>query len=255
QSGRMFEPSVAQAFMSLSSREGFWYRLQSPTLEEALRPLIGERSLHLDGGEVLEIARLFAAVVDSRSRFTARHSSAVAEVAAELGRLAGLAPDEIMQLRIAGYLHDIGKLAVPVALLNKPAPLTSEEMLVMRVHPYYTFEILDRVHGFRRIRDCAAFHHERLDGSGYPFHLGDAAINLSQRIIQLADVFTALLEDRPYRSGLGRQETIALLCRMRDAGELDSRLTDCAVENYELLAQLRMRAHESDLSNVCVCCA
>ena len=108
----------------------------------------------------------FAEVIDAKSPFTYRHSDGVAEAALDIGRLFGLSAREMKQLRRAALLHDIGKLSVSNAILEKPAKLTADEWKVIRNHPYYTLEILKRIRVFEGIADDAAAHHERLDGTG-----------------------------------------------------------------------------------------
>jgi len=124
-------------------------------------------------------------------------------------------------MRTAGYLHDLGKLSVPPAILEKMDKLSSKEWAILRGHTYYTFQILDVIGGPSHLSEWAAFHHERLDGNGYPFHRRADELTLGSRIMAVADVFTALTEDRPYRSGLPASETVSILEELTRDGGLD----------------------------------
>ena len=122
-----------------------------------------------------------------------------------------MSADAQRDLRRAGLLHDIGKLAVSSRILDKPGKLTDEEFAAMKAHPAFTLRILERVACFRPLAAMAAAHHERLDGSGY--HLGLAAFDLSRsaRILAVADVFEALTADRPYREAMPIEKALGIV--------------------------------------------
>lgn len=144
--------------------------------------------------------------------------------------------------------HDLGKLVVPNTILEKPSALTASEFAVIKQHPYHTFSILNSISGIQVIAEWAAFHHERLDGNGYPFHKKSHEINVISRIISVADIFTALIEDRPYRKGLDVKAIKKILIDGSDSGALDSRIVKNLVDN---LADIRKdvrtkQAHDRD---------
>ena len=111
-------------------------------------------------------------------------------------------------MRAAGYLHDLGKIAVPSRILDKPAPPSQHEWAVLREHTYHTFRVLDTIGGMPQISEWAAFHHERLDGTGYPFGHEGKDLTLGARIMAVADIFTAVTEDRPYRAALCEEDAM-----------------------------------------------
>ena len=150
-------------------------------------------------------------IIDFRSPFTAMHSAGVAASARELARLAGMTEEECRMMEIAGYLHDIGKLRVPNEILEKPGRLTEEEFNIVKEHPYYTRLILMDVDGFERIANWAGYHHEKLSGSGYPFHWEAEYLDLGARIMAVADIFSAITEVRPYRKGMDREQALAVM--------------------------------------------
>ena len=175
-------------------------------------------------------------MIDFRSRFTATHSSGVAACASALSRLFGLTEMEIGLMEVAGNLHDLGKLAIPNSILNKQGKLTKEEFALMQQHTYFTYLILTTVGGIRNIAEWAAFHHERLDGSGYPFHVDAKKLDVKSRILAVADIFTALAEDRPYRPGMKKEDLLSVLRKGRDNNALDSGVVNVVEKNYDEIA-------------------
>ena len=136
-------------------------------------------------------------------------------------------------MEVAGNLHDMGKLAIPNSILNKPGKLTREEMAIMKSHTYYTYYVINTIGGIQQIAEWAAYHHERLDGSGYPFHCTEAELSTGARIMMVADIFTALAEDRPYRKGMSKEGIIQIIKQFSDRRLLDDRISNLLFENYE----------------------
>jgi HD-GYP domain-containing protein (c-di-GMP phosphodiesterase class II) len=196
------------------------------------------------------LSHFFGLIIDTRSRFTATHSSGVASSAMELGAVLGMGACDCSKIRIAGYLHDVGKLTVPEEILLKPGKLSKVELQIVRAHPYYTQRVLERVEGLEDITFWASNHHEKLDGNGYPF--GRAADNLSMgsRIIAVADVFTALAEDRPYRAGMNKEESREVFQEMVKEGKLDKEVVTALYDNYETINESRKSAQEKELKDL-----
>jgi HD-GYP domain-containing protein (c-di-GMP phosphodiesterase class II) len=154
---------------------------------------------------------------------------------------------------IAGYLHDLGKIAVPSEILEKPSKLDIEEFNVMRSHTYYTYRVLNKIKALQTITEWAAFHHERLDGTGYPFRLKGNELSLGARIMAVADVFTASSEDRPYRSGMEKEKVINILKSMAKNNALCPNVTDVILRNFDAINSSRIVAQEKsqkDYENV-----
>lgn len=211
QSGRMFVPEMVDAFRLLAEKEYFWLDSTSPTIDEQLKRQASMQMVPLGMNGVAALAELFSHIIDFRSPFTVTHASGVAATAEMLARLHGFTPDECGQMRVAGYLHDLGKLAVPEAILEKPEKLTPAEFNIIKRHTYHTYRVLESMQGTELIATWAAFHHEKLDGSGYPFHLTACELSPGARIMAVADIFTALTEDRPYRAGLPVEQALQIL--------------------------------------------
>lgn len=214
-----FHPLVAEAFESMSLSEAFWFDLVSQHKEEIIRERFGHHNMVLDLAQLYEFARLFGRIIDFRSPFTAVHSSMVAARAERIAQLLGIDSQQTRLIGIAGFLHDVGKLAVPAEILDKPGKLTREEMCIVKQHPYYTHRILSTVPGLEEVNSFASLHHERLDGQGYPFR--KRTIPFGARIIAVADVFTAVSEQRPYRPGMTRSAALSLLDQLVRDGALD----------------------------------
>lgn len=222
--GEAFDPELIRVFREVARRESFWLDLVSPFLMSRLEELGAGFSLRIDEEGLAQLADLFAALIDEKSHFTYRHSRRVARVARELGRALGLGPSQIAALNVAALLHDLGKLSVPAELLEKPEGLSWEEMNLFRQHPYYTYRILREVKRFNPIPAWAAYHHERLDGSGYPFRLTAKQLSPGARLVAVSDVFTALNEDRPYRPRLDRLRVERVLREEVQRRTLDAKM-------------------------------
>ncbi len=167
------------------------------------------------------------------------HSAGVAKTAEKIAEIMGFSPNECKKMRVAGYLHDLGKLVIRDEILEKPGKLAPEEYCEMKSHTYNTFQLLSLIPQFQEINAWASYHHERLDGSGYPFHLKGEGLPLGSRIVAVADVFTALKEDRPYRKGMDDDAAKKVLWDMAVGGALDAKVISVLFDHYELLNQLR----------------
>ncbi|MCL6471911.1 MAG: HD domain-containing protein [Firmicutes bacterium] len=246
-SGKMFMPEAVDAFMELARKESFWFDV-TLKISESILPSdtsLPTKTITLDVAQSL--AELFAHIIDFRSRFTATHSSGIAASAEELARLAGYSLNERKMMRIAGYLHDLGKLAVPAKILEKPALLTKDEFRVIKRHPYLTYRILKTVKGFETINTWAALHHERLDGKGYPFHLKGESFPEGSRIMAVADVFTAITENRPYREGMPEKRALQILQKMVANSALDNNIVSILFDHFDEINHIRVNAQESAL--------
>lgn len=161
-----------------------------------------------------------AATIDARHHLTAGHSHRVAKYTVGIAREMGLPKKEIEILRVAAFLHDYGKIGIPDSVLAKPGKLTEEEYAQMKRHPALTKEILSKIYlsaDYKGIPGLASTHHEKLDGSGYPFGLKDGEIPLGGRIMAVADVFDAITTKRDYREGMPYLEALELL--RKDVGK------------------------------------
>ncbi len=224
--GRLFSPQLVEVFLEVSRRPAFWYDLRDPFIDAALNRIMPDLSMEMDWQRVLEVSRVFSRIIDSKSRFTRRHSSGLEEKADRMAAHFGMDDEERVKLRIAASLHDVGKLAVPNAILDKPGRLTDQERRTVNIHTYYTRLCLERIPGFAEITEWAANHHEKLDGGGYPLGIGARELDFNARLLTVLDIYQALTEERPYRQSLSHTRTMEIIGRIRDDGALDAGIVD-----------------------------
>ncbi len=245
QAGCVFKPEFVNAFMELSTREYIWLDMDYKSLMYLLPDIVKFDSVELELDDITSLTRIFANIIDFRNPFTFNHSAGVAVTASALAGFAGFSEAECIMMLVAGYLLDLGKLAVSNNILNKPGFLNEDEMNVIRSHTFFTFRLLQAIRGFETINKWASFHHERMDGKGYPFHLDGSSIPLGSRIMAVADVFTAITEDRPYRAGMDQESTIRVLQNMAEDEAICPYVLSILLNNLETVNALREKAQEN----------
>jgi putative nucleotidyltransferase with HDIG domain len=171
--------------------------------------------------QLKHLSHILAYIVDQKSPFTAQHSTKVAELAKYIATEYGMPKTQCDMIEVAGLLHDLGKLRTPDEILDKPGSLDELERAIMNQHSYETYEILRHITGLEDIAIWASFHHEGLNGRGYPFHPDQSSITIEARIIAIADVFQALAQHRPYREGMPLDKILNILDEMTEQGKLD----------------------------------
>jgi putative nucleotidyltransferase with HDIG domain len=215
--GTWFDPRLADLVAGWRNDRQWWGTLHARELTErvvALEPADQVRMLDADGLDGVALA--FAGIIDAKAPYTYVHSTRVAAFARRIAAGLGLDPADDRRLSRAALLHDIGKLGISSRILDKPGALTPTERAAMERHPVHTVEILLRVDAFDDFAWTAALHHEKLDGSGYPWRLQGSHIDLPSRILAVADVYEALTAERPYRAAMTPAAALAVL--RRDAG-------------------------------------
>jgi putative two-component system response regulator len=177
-----------------------------------------------------------ALTIEARDPYTLGHCDRLSRYAVAVGEALGLDREMIRALRLGGYLHDLGKIAVPDGILLKPGPLDPIEQERIRAHPGAGSDLVLGLRSMELIRPIMRHHHEKWDGSGYPDGLKGEAIPLGARIISVVDVFDALHTERPYKAALSRSEAVSLLIRETDAGYWDPKVVETFLEilrNYK----------------------
>ena len=232
-SGKQVGSEIIDLFFETSVPEEFWLDLASPRLYSLLLRNGPFRAIEIDIGSIVTFAKFIAMIVDFKSPFTATHSSGVARCSMLLAEKVGMSESEVQLMEAAGLLHDLGKLVVPNSILEKPAGLTPEEMAIMKQHSYHTFSVLGTIAGLQMIAEWGAYHHERLDGKGYPFRRKAHELSLGARIVAVSDIFTALAEDRPYRKGMNGETIKTILQEMASQGVQDSRIVNLLCDDME----------------------
>lgn len=212
----VFCPDIIEAFLKVQEREVFWLDYNNYNLSEILSQIEPFNKTRIDIDGLEDIAIAFAKIIDNKSPFTHSHSQGVANLLCKLSENYGFDVENSKKLKISGLLHDLGKLAIPKEILDKPGKLTSTEFLVIKSHPYYTKQILSKIKEFKDIKEWAGNHHETLDGTGYPEGLSKKQLSRESQMIAICDIYQALTEKRPYRKPLTQstvQEIIGGLVR------------------------------------------
>jgi putative nucleotidyltransferase with HDIG domain len=206
-----FDPELVRVAESLAAENRLWQHYGSGMERKAVLDLEPGSTVRAGERRVDDIVEAFADVVDAKSPFTYSHSLGVKDAAMAMARQMGLSEERSRLVRRAALLHDLGKLRVPNTILDKPGQLDVIEWQIVREHPGLSSEIVGRVKHFKDVARVVGEHHERLDGSGYPGGLRADQLSLESRIVAVADVYTALLEDRSYRSGMSADQAMATL--------------------------------------------
>lgn len=245
ENSEFFDPELVKIVKGLSETQYFWLDIVNPEFEKNfLNKLSFFGKLLFDIDDMTIIAEMFSKIIDATSHYTASHSQNVAKVAKFLAEKRSFCENEVKEFYLAGLLHDLGKLAIPNEILNKPEKLTKEEFDIIKQHPYYSQRILEQVDGFEVIAKWVGAHHETLDGKGYPYKQRCESIKLGSRIISVADVFSALIEDRPYRKGMTVAEAIKIMDNMVHNLKLDINIVDDVKKYSDIIIKLIKTSHD-----------
>lgn len=221
--GSYFSPALVDIFLEASRPEAFWLNLEARGIQAYLADMLAQSQPYVATvNELKQLATIFSRIVDAKSPFTAEHSLGVARLARFLAEKLGVSAENCDKIEIAGLLHDIGKLRVPDEMLDKPAKLDERERKVMNTHSFETYQILHTVPGFEEIAPWAAYHHEEPGGAGYPFRLKAEHLDLEARILRVADIFQAMVQDRPYRQGLSAAKVLAFMRELVARGSVEA---------------------------------
>ena len=216
-SGTWFDPEIGRVMRALKNDESFWLHVLSKDAREYALQMEPGAAIPASQERIDNLCEAFAEVIDTKSPYTYNHSVGVAKAAVRIAEGLALAPNTVTMVRRAALLHDLGKLSVSNAILEKPGQLDDDEWKIMRMHPVYTRIILQNISGFELLAFVAAAHHERLDGTGYPDGLAAGELPLTARIICVADVYQAITENRPYRDGLPKEVAFNIMDKEANA--------------------------------------
>jgi len=226
QKNKMFAPKIVTVFSNIAESKEFWLNLNNDYIEKALEDNTPKYSVELGFDKIGKITGVFSRIIDSKSKFTQRHSKDLSDKVAIMANFYCMGHDEKMKLIIAANLHDIGKLYVPNSILDSPSKLASEEFDIIKKHPYFTRIALQEIKGFEDITEWASNHHEKLNGQGYPFGKTGKELDFNSRLLTCLDIYEALTEERPYRIALEHEAAMEILNKMKDNGFIDVRITE-----------------------------
>ena len=241
-SGAIFHPDALAALHRMEKLEYFWIEACSLQVHSSLTERVQFPRKKIDLDMLRSFAKIVSHIIDFRSRFTATHSSGVAAVALEITTICGFSERECKMMEIAGFLHDLGKLTISDDILEKNGALTDEEFNEIRKHTYFTYVIINKIKGLEHISTWAAYHHEKLDGSGYPFHIKGEDFTRLARIMAVADIMTAITEDRPYRVGMKPEDAMRVLTNMVGRGAIDGGIVEIVKANFARINDVRAEA-------------
>ena len=242
-SGRNFDPRDVEDFIRLQESENVLESLKDGTYSVEVRNYFNqkERSHRL----IKPIINMLAYEIDFKSEQTVIHTVTTAVLVRILGEKRNLTAQQIEYLEYAARLHDLGKIKIATEILEKPGKLTDDEYHVMKKHVSYTEMIIGELFP-EEIVEIASRHHERLDGSGYPRGLTGEQLTISDRILQVADVVSALLQKRSYKTEMDKETVIAILQEQEKQGKLDSETVRIVKEEYDAIIQEVMaEAHDT----------
>lgn len=219
--GQLFREDISDAFMKISQKISFWRDLRDDNIILALKHYLPNFTVDIEPTELLAITAIFSLIIDSKSHFTASHSSDLMDKAALLGEHFKWDREKSIKFQMAANLHDVGKLAMPSSILEKNGPLTPEEFTTIKEHAYITHIILANIEGFQDIHQWASTHHERLDGSGYPFGFIAKELTFESQLLAALDMYQALTENRPYRKAMAHEAGIKIMFEHAQKGLFD----------------------------------
>lgn len=238
ETGHFFDREVADAFLAAFPPARL-ASLNQDQLVPQLKEVLPDVFVDYTANEMAAVGAMLVRITDYKSTFTSSHSAGVARRVMMLAEHEGMDHDLCERIYTAGALHDIGKLMVPTSILEKPGALTIEETEQMKYHALASWQIIGSIRGMEELQPWAALHHEKLDGTGYPFGLPGSKLGHIERMMAVADIYQALTEFRPYRKPSSHDDAIALLRKMAGAGKVDAALVDEADVCYAPSASLR----------------
>ena len=222
-SGIMFSEKSVELFNKAVTYNNL-HDLRMKSSEEALRELLPETEAEYTDIEIHNIAKFFAGIVDCKSSFTRSHCIGVAERAEKMTKYYGFPDDKAIRYYLAAALHDIGKLVIQNDILEKRGKLDAAEYANIKTHAMATRELIRDIEGFEDITEWASNHHEKLDGSGYPYGKTAEELTLEDRLMACLDIYQALTELRPYKTPISHKMAMEIMYKMAEDNEIDKNI-------------------------------
>jgi HD-GYP domain-containing protein (c-di-GMP phosphodiesterase class II) len=221
--GVIYTSMAAEAMLAVLD-EKMLLSLGDDRIHDTMNKLIPPWTMDTDSQVMLNLANFVSHIIDYKSVFTRRHSSGIADKAWIMGQYYGYDHTALSELYLAAGLHDIGKLAIPAQILEKPGKLDAHEFNIIKGHVLKTHELLEGIGGFEKIREWASNHHEKLDGSGYSFGKKAEELDFNSRLMACIDIYQAVSEERPYHPERDHRTTMAILYDMAGKGSVDEKI-------------------------------
>lgn len=227
---KLFCPELADVFVSLDQEDNITEKYKLKTYFYSIDEMFSQ--IDFTEEEKVDYLKCLVYIFDFKSTQTLRHVVNTASYALVMGIRSGCDKNELDELFAAGLLHDIGKMGIPGSVLESPASLSASDFTLMKIHVDYTKKILEKVVP-KNIFDIAIRHHEKLDGSGYPYGLTASELTLQERIMTVADIFSALSDSRSYKEEFTKEKIVGILKELVDSNKIDSNIVSVIVNDYE----------------------
>jgi HD-GYP domain-containing protein (c-di-GMP phosphodiesterase class II)/rubredoxin len=225
QSGKKYTKRAADVMLAVFNPDTL-ATLRDESINQTVSQLIPAWEVDVEDEAIIRLAGLATKIIDYKSPFTRKHSSQIANRAWLMGGYYGFDSEKQAKVYLAASLHDLGKLATPNAILDKPSRLTDSEFQIIKNHVKGTYDLLSGITGFEEICRWASSHHEKLDGSGYHFGKNADELDFIDRLLACTDIYQAVSEERPYHPRRSHEETMPILWDMAEKGFIDSQIVD-----------------------------
>lgn len=223
--GVKFSPEICEAFDSIARSPDFWLSLDNMFIDAELKKRVPVFYIDLEYPELLQISDIMSRIIDAKSPFTGDHSKGLSKKIGVMADYYGFDYEKKTRLIIAADLHDTGKLVIPNSIIDKPGKLTAAEFDVIKAHTFYTRKVIESVKGFEDICEWASNHHEKLDGTGYPYGFPGSRLGFEEQLMACMDIYQALTEERPYREGLSHEKAAGILEDIANRGHISREIT------------------------------
>jgi len=214
--GQQYSEEICDGFFSIIQPVNYRLDQNNNNIQDCVQKSLPSRVIDLSYEEVREITEVLSNIIDAKSKFTERHSRGLAEKADIMARFYAYNDEQRTKLVIAADLHDLGKLLIPNSILEANRALNEDEIAQIQAHTYYTRKVLSQIDGFQDITEWASNHHEKLNGTGYPYGKNAGDLDFNSRLMGCLDIYQALTEDRPYRKGMNHAKAIKIMSDMAD---------------------------------------
>ncbi len=232
ETGILYGTLVSELFLEVLTQE-YLQKLQVCEVSNFLAELPSQKiDLTKEDSRIYSLANLFAQIIDYKSPFTKNHSVGLAKKAERMASVLGWDRETAAKLYLAGALHDIGKLFVDNVVLEKPGRLNETEYIHIQSHASWTWNLLSKINGLEEICAWASYHHEKLNGTGYPFKKTGEELGDKERLLACLDIYQALTEERPYKAGMQHTKAINILREMAKKEELDAVLIEKIAQEF-----------------------
>ncbi|WP_461248209.1 HD-GYP domain-containing protein, partial [Treponema sp. R6D11] len=220
ETGKFYSKKAAQAFLEVLDLPTLM-SLKDDVIKKTAEDSLSPWTVDIQTETIYGLAAFVARIIDYKSVFTQKHSTQIANKAWFMGKYYKYDSEKLSELYLAAALHDLGKLAIPSEILEKPGKLTNEEFEIIKTHVRITWELLNDIEGFEDICKWASSHHEKEDGDGYPFGKKADELDFNSKLLVCLDLYQAISEERPYHAGRNHADTMKILYEMADNGKID----------------------------------